>query len=212
MLTLRRALLAASAVALPLSACGGDDAAGGSGGSGGGGAAVASVAPEQLFDSDFEKVCDGVGQTAAAAYAPAAGSISPVVVLVQEDGYMFSRSSAVRAGWERLWVPENTMAMAELQFAGCATRTAATRVQECSNYEVDDQPTDNVVHVNEVTYSISLREAATGTEVATTTFTALDDSCPMFVSFDAGQTELDWYSFDDAAMQEFLAPYVAPTA
>ncbi|HAP76549.1 MAG TPA: hypothetical protein DCR14_10740 [Acidimicrobiaceae bacterium] len=206
--SLRTVGVASLASLLLLTACGGDDSSSG----GGGGGATTPVAADQLFDSDFEKVCDGVGQTLAAAYVPTPGAISPVVVLEQMDGFMSSRSSAVRAGWERLWVPENTMAMAELQLVGCLTRTNATRVQECTGYEIDDQVTDNVVHLNEATYSLTLREAATGVEVATTTFTALDDSCPMFVSFDAGETERDWYSFDDTAVQDFLAPYVAPTS
>lgn len=204
---LRPAAPLMAATLLLLAACGGDDSS-----SGGGNGAATPAAADQLFDSDFEQVCDGVGQPLAAPYAPTAGAISPVVVLEQMDGFMSSRTSAVRAGWERMWVPENTMAMADLQLVGCLTRTSATRVQECTGYEIDDQVTDNVVHLNETTYSLSLREAATGTEVATTTFTSLDDSCPMFVSFDAGETERDWYSFDDTAAQEFLAPYVAPTS
>ena len=202
-----RTTLAAAASLLVLTACGADD----SGSSSGGNAGTSAVgAADQLFDTDFQQVCDGVGQPAATAYTPVAGSISPVVVLVQQEGFMSSRSSAVRAGWERVWEADATMKMAELQLVACVTRTNAVRVQECDGYEIDGAVTDNVVHLNETTYDIVLRAAATGEEVARTSVTAADDSCPMFVSFSDGETEKEWYSFDDAAVQDFLTPHVAP--
>lgn len=204
-------MVAVAGLLAVLAGCGGsdDDGAGGGGGGGGGGDTLAA---ENLFDTDFEKVCDGVGQPLATAYSPTPGVIHPTVVLVAEDGYMTSRSSAVRAGWERVWAPEATMAMTELELVACAERTASESVQDCTGYQVDGVDTDSVVHLHRTTYDITLRAATTGAEVATTTITALDDGCPMFVSFSEGENEKDWYSFDDAAVQDFLAPYAAPGA
>jgi hypothetical protein len=116
----------------------------------------------------------------------------------------------VRDAWTRTWTQANTRAMAEIELVACAERTSATKVQECTGYQVDGKDTDHVVNLNEATYDVSLHEAKTGTQLAASTITARDESCPMFVSFTEGETTQEYYSFDDAAIQSFLEPYVAP--
>ena len=169
---------------------------------------TATAALENVFDSDFLVACDGVGFPAAAPYDTTAGTISPVVVLAGEGTEMYGRYGAVREAWTRQWTTENPLALAEIQLVVCAEKVSATQVQECTGYEVDGVVTDNVVILNEVTYEVSLHEAATGAEVATTTITARDEDCPMFVSFTEGDTTEEHDSFDDLAIQAFVEPYV----
>jgi hypothetical protein len=173
--------------------------------------APGTVAPAtDIFDSDFLSACDGVGYDQATAYTPGPGAIHPVVVLAGQGTEMYGRSGAVREAWTRMWTPENTTAMAEIELVACAEKINATPVQECSGYEVDGQPTDNIVHLNEVEYAVSLREALTGAEVASTTIVARDAECPMYVSFVEGEYSQEWDSFDALAIQAFVEPYVAP--
>jgi hypothetical protein len=163
-----------------------------------------------LFDTDFVAACDGVGVRQAAPFSQTPGVIHPVLVLAGHGTEMYTRSGAVRDAWTRTWSPDDPMALAEVELVVCAERRSSVKVQECTGYEVDGQPTDAIVNLNEVVYDVSLREARTGREVAATTITARDDSCPMFVSFSEGETSVDHDSFDADAVQTFVEPYVAP--
>ncbi|MCB0998141.1 MAG: hypothetical protein R2713_13830 [Ilumatobacteraceae bacterium] len=207
-------LLAAVALLAAISVgCGGgdessDDGAGDDASAADVDATDAPAALENVFDTDFLVACDGVGFPAAAPYDTTAGTISPVVVLAGEGTAMYGRYGAVREAWTRQWTTENPLALAEIQLVACAEKVSATQVQECTGYEVDGVVTDNVVILNEVTYEVSLHEAATGTEVASTTITARDEDCPMFVSFTEGDTTEEHDSFDDLAIQAFVEQYV----
>jgi hypothetical protein len=163
-----------------------------------------------LFDSDFVPACDGVGIDRAAPFSQTPGVIHPVLVLAGQGAEMYVRSGAVREAWTRAWTPDDPLALAEVELVVCAERKSAVKVQECTGYEVDGEPTDAVVNLNEVVYDVSLHAARTGVEVAATTITARDDACPMFVSFAEGAASVDHDSFDPAAIERFVERYVAP--
>jgi hypothetical protein len=169
-----------------------------------------SSSPPDIFDTDFVGACDGVGNPRATTFSQTPGVIHPVLVLAGEGTQMYTRSGAVREAWTRTWTAENPAALAEIELVACAERTSATKVEDCTGYEVDGVVTDNLVHLNEVVYEVSLHEARTGAEVAATTITARDEQCPMFVSFIDGESAIEHDSFDDAAIQKFVEPYVTP--
>jgi hypothetical protein len=188
---------AASAEAQPVAADAGADPA------------IAAAATD-IFDTDFLGACDGVGFDQATSYVPTAGVIHPVVVLTGEGTEMYGRTTAVREAWTRQWTPEAPLALSAIELVACAEKQSSTVAQECSGYEIDGIETDNVVRLNEVVYAVTLRAALTGVEVASTTITARDAECPMFVSFTEGEQVTEYDSFDDLALQQFLEPYVAP--
>lgn len=171
-------------------------------------ASATTAALENIFDSDLLVACDGVGFPAATAYDTTAGTISPVVVLAGEGTEMYGRTFGVREAWTRQWTQENPLALAEIQLVVCAEKQSATPVEECTGYEIDGVVTDNVVVLNEVTYAVSLREALTGAEVASETMVFRDESCPTYVSFTEGEPRIEWDSFDDLAIQDFVESYV----
>jgi len=186
-----------------------------SGGSSGNVATADVVAPTtsslpDIFDTDFVGACDGVGNERAARFSQTPGVVHPVLVLAGAGTEMSSRSTSVREAWTRTWTPENTAALAEIELVVCAERLSAAKVEDCTGYEVDGVITDHTVHLNEAVYQVSLHEARTGAELAATTITARDEQCPMFVSFADGESTAEHYSFDDAAIQKFVEPYVTP--
>ena len=123
---------------------------------------------------------------------------------------MYARSTAVREAWTPDVDPETPRGLGEIELVVCAERVSAVKVEDCTGYEVDGVVTDNLVHLNEVVYEVSLHEARTGAELAATTITARDEQCPMFVSFIDGESSIEHDSFDDAAIQKFVEPYVTP--
>jgi hypothetical protein len=171
---------------------------------------VGSSAPTDIFDTDFVGACDGVGIDHATSFSQTPGVIHPVLVLAGEGTEMYARTTAVRDAWSRTWTPEKPRALGEIELVVCAERTSAAKVEDCTGYEVDGAVTDNTVHLNEVVYEVSLHEARTGNQLAATTITARDESCPMFASFGEGESTVEHYSFDDAAIQRFVEPYVMP--
>jgi hypothetical protein len=191
-------------------AASGDAASSDGSSDGGDGAPATTAAPENLFDTDFVPACDGVGVPQATAYDAAAGVIHPVVVLAGGNaGDLYGRIGAVSEAWTRQWTQEAPLAMAEIELVVCAERQSSTVIEECTGYEVDGVATGNVVRLHEAVYAVSLRAAATGAEIASTTITARED-CPMFVSFSEGETSTDHYSFDDDAIAVWVKPFVAP--
>jgi hypothetical protein len=178
----------------------------GSNGSGSNG----SSATSDIFDTDFLVACDGVGFERATPFSQTPGVVHPVLVLTGEGTAMYGRPSAVREAWTRMWTPEHPLALAEIELVVCAERQSAVKVRECTGYEVDGVVTDHVLNLNEVTYEVSLREARTGAEVAASTITARDETCPMFATFSEGETTVEHHSFDDAAIQRFVEPFVLP--
>jgi hypothetical protein len=200
---------AVALIAAIVASCGGDSS-GGNVAMADGSAEVTVGDSTDIFDTDFLGACDGVGFQRATPFSQTPGVIHPVLVLAGEGTEMYGRSTAVRDAWTRSWTPEQPLALAEIELVVCAERVSAVKVEECTGYELDDAPTDNVVNLNEVVYEVSLREARTGAEVAATRITARDESCPMFVSFSEGETVAEHYSFDDGAIQAFVEPYVVP--
>jgi hypothetical protein len=200
---------AVALIAAFVAGCGGDSS-GGNVAMADDSAVVTVAEPTDIFDTDFVSTCDGIGVPRATAFSQTPGVIHPVLVLAGEGTEMYSRSMAVREAWSRAWTPEQPLALAEIELVVCAERVSAVKVEECTGYEVDETSTDNVVNLNEVMYEVSLREARTGVELAATRITARDDSCPMFVTFYDDEPAVEHFSFDDAAIQAFVEPYVVP--
>ena len=171
---------------------------------------AASTPDRHLRHRLRRRVRDGVGNERATAFSQTPGVIHPVLVLAGQGTEMYARSSAVREAWTRTWTPENPVALGEIELVVCAESMSKTLVEDCTGYEVDGVVTDNLVHLNEVVYQVSLHEARTGAELAATTMTARDEQCPMFVSFTEGESAVEHDSFDDAAIQKFVEPYVTP--
>lgn len=198
-------LFPAAIVALAaLASCGGEQDAASEGDAAGTEVAVGS----QLFPDNFKGVCSGASVSTATAYDPAATSHKALYFATYEDDLM-DQSSSLPADWTVQWSQEGD-ALRAIDLVACARRTAAREVKVCDGYENDDRPTQNKVRWHTATYELSVREATTGKELATTTLEATDADCPMFWTFDGDADIQDGYaSLPDTAVADFLRPHIA---
>lgn len=159
-------------------------------------------APTSLFtDSDFASACRGIGIPDAAAYTPGDGQ-DLVVALMGEDPEYQGRSTMLPEQWV---APYESIADTELVV--CLDRVSATSVEICTGYE--DEGLEWEVEVFDASYEVTLREANTATEVASTTFDAASDGCPMFSFYSEGDpSPAPDYATPDAALEAWLVDYV----
>lgn len=198
------AILAAAVLA----SCG-EDQGGSAGGDADGGTGTETAQVSQLFPDSFKGVCSGASVSTATAYDSKAATHKALYFETYKDDLM-DQSSTLPPDWTVQFSPDED-ALKAIDLVACARRTAAREVKVCDGYETDDKPTQNKVRWHTATYELSVREATTGKELATTTVEATDSDCPMFMSFDGDSDTVDGYaSLSDSVVADFLRPHMAP--
>ena len=201
------ALIPVSAAVLAIAAlasCGEEQA-----GDAGGEAGTETAQATQLFPDDFKGVCSGASVSNATAYDAAGKGHKALYFATYKDDLM-DQSSSLPGDWTVQWSQEGD-ALTAIDLVACAKRTAAQQVKVCDGYEDDGKATQNKVRWHTATYELSVREARTGKELATTTVEATDSDCPMFQSFDGNADTVDGYaSLSDSAVADFVRPHIAP--
>jgi hypothetical protein len=179
----------------------GDD--GGGGGSGG-------ELPD--FLADFDRVCDTkVGFDGAAAYDPAAAGPHPVVLFEAfgADGDLIDTSRTLPDGWlvaEDLDFEDNAE-LAVTELVACGVRVEETPTGTTCDFD-DDGDTVTLELIDTV-IELTVYEAATGTELGSTTLEASSTECPFFVTFDPDDLRYFNEPTDDQYISA-LAPFVEP--
>ena len=201
------AFLAVILASAALASCGeGSETADGSDAEAGSGTEVA--VGSQLFPDNFKGVCSGASVSNASHYDQDARPHKALYFETYKDDLM-DQSSTLPPDWTVLFSPDED-ALKAIDVVACAKRTAAREVKVCDGYETDDKPTQNKVRWHTATYELSVREATTGRELATTTIEATDSDCPMFMTFDGDSDTVDGYaSLSDSAVADFLRPHIA---
>ena len=202
-ITFPAALLALAALA----SCGGDGG-NNAGSDANGGTGVATAQASQLFPDNFKGVCSGAPVSTATAYVPAAAAHKALYFATFQDD-LIDRSSSLPTDWTVLF-SANGDALRAVDLVVCARRTAAREVKVCDGYRNHGSPTQNRVRWHSATYQLSVREAMTGRQLATTTVEATDSACPMFMNFDNDTDTIDGYaSPSDSAVADFLRPHIS---
>jgi hypothetical protein len=208
--------------AVLLSGCGGSTPSGTSAGStvnpGGGGQSAAptgQTAAGELptFAQDFDRVCETqVGYGGAAAYDATPG-LHPVVLFYDsgEPPTLIKASVTLPAGWavtEDLDFTNNSE-LAATQLVACSRRTAATPNGTMCDFTLNEGGTVTL-ELTDTVYELTVYAAATGEQVGEPkTLEASDTECPMFASFQEGDTQYLNTPTEDQyvnALKESVAP------
>jgi hypothetical protein len=184
-----------------------ENKSGTSGSATGGAVGTQTAQATQLFPDDFKGVCSGASVAAATAYDPAAATHKALHFASYKDDFT-DRSSSLPGDWTVQWSQEGD-ALRAIDLVVCARRTAAKEAKICDGYKDDDKPTQNKVRWHTATYELSLWEAKTGKQLASSTAEATSTSCPMFMSFDGNAETVDAYaSLSDTVVTDFLKPHI----
>lgn len=197
-------LLGVVALGLLVAGCGSSSGATGSGS--GGAPGTDKPADRVLFDSDFEGVCSGAPQAAAAAYDKAAGGIHPVLGFGSSTLNSDANSLVpvtIPEGFTRKW-QEGKNNLTEVQLVVCAKRIKDTVVKTCDGYKRDGKDTGQVVTLHNASYQVKVYVAKSGEELAAKTVDASSDDCPSFVT---SSTKDAYPSIDDEVVA-FAQPHV----
>ena len=187
-------------LALSAAGCGGSSSTS----SGGGNASAA-----KLFPTDFEGVCQGATASKAKAYDKSAKTHKAIFFQTYKDK-LLDQSTQLPADWT-VQFDANSDAYATIDVVACAVRTASTFVKDCDGYEKDDKPTNNKVKMNDATYTVTVREATTGKELAKTEMQGSSTVCPMLQSFEGDNETVDVYaSVKKEELVAFVKPFVQP--
>ena len=191
--------------ALLASACGGsDDTADGDDGSTSE-ETTSDGAGDILFESDFSVVCNGAGVNAAKGYTEGE-AVTHMVGLAGEAPDYDVRSTMLNEQWRAPFDELN-----DTQVVVCADRTASVEGELCTGYEDDDISWE--VQTFGASYDISVRDAATGDELESTSVDVGPDSCPIFSSYSEGDpSPVPSYATPDDALEALLAPLATGAA
>ncbi|SMD24320.1 hypothetical protein SAMN05661093_08421 [Kibdelosporangium aridum] len=192
---------------LGLSACNSSTSGAPASGSGAGstGAAQEAKKDKVLFESDFEGVCSGAPQAAAAAYDKSQAGIHPALGFYSPSSAVDTKMIAMQIpdGFTREWTDgKNTLA--EVQLVVCAKRVKDSVVKKCDGYQRDGKDSGQVVTLHNATYEVKLYAAKTGQEVAAKTIDLKADECPRYVLGD--QTD-EFPDIKDDALA-FIQPHI----
>jgi hypothetical protein len=172
-------------------------------------AAPSTSQQSKLFADDFRGVCQGATVSRATAY-DAAAPAHKVVLFSSYDGDLIEDTSTLPGDWMVQFDADGD-AYAKVDTVACVEVKDDEPVKECTGYQNDGQDTANTVDLRTATYTVSVHEATTGKELATTEMEGTDDSCPTVVSFD-NDTQTKVYdsppSNDD--LVAFIKPFVQP--
>ncbi len=164
------------------------------------------AAPVELFtDSDLAPACRGNGIAAASPYAPGDGTNLAVVLEGEDPDYGFS-SVQLPDGWTA-----DFESYGQTELVICLNRVSATPTQVCDGYEDDGIAWS--VQLHDSSYEVSIREATTGAVLATQSFEAPADGCPVFSSYSEGDPNpKPDYETPDAEIEVMAAEYVTGNA
>ena len=165
------------------------------------------------FLSDFSRVCSSqVGFDGAAAYDPTGAGPHGLALFESfgADGDLVqSGRSSMPAGWlvEEDLDFEDNAELADVELVGCLQRTEETaNGTEC---EFDDDGDTVTLELVDTVHELTIYEAVTGDEVASTTLEAASTECPFFVSFDPDDLRYFNEPSDDDLIAA-LAPTIEP--
>lgn len=183
---------------------GGDGDAGDEGGDES--ADAGDAAPVELFsDSDLAPACRGNGIAAASSYTAGDGTNLAVVLEGEDPDYGFS-GVVLPDGWEA-----DFESYGQTELVICLNRISATPTQVCDGYE--DDGISWSVELHDSSYEVSVREATTGDVLATQSFDAPADGCPVFSSYSEGDPNpKPDYETPDAEIEVFVAEFVTGSA
>lgn len=201
---LMRTLAGAAAAVALLSACSSPDDQ-----EDAGGAASETTAPAvPVQAADFVGVCSGATESRASDYASSDEHKLVYFETLEDD--LLEQSSRMPTDWT-VQNFEDLDAFAAVDLVACAERTGATKVKTCDDYDIDETGERGTVNWHTATYDLRVFEAKTGSELASTTIRAGDKDCPMFVTFDEGELEIDEFAVpSDSELTKFLRPFVQP--
>lgn len=179
----------------------------------GSGQPEATPTPLPLSVFGYEAVCRQGTIAEAAAYAPSAGSVSPLVLFdrtgTDQNSYNFSGNILFKL--PEPWMVNYDGDPTKVQLVGCITRTAATPVDKCEFQDDEDSSKIYTLNTFDATYEVKLFEAQTGKEVAATSIDAAYGECPTMSMFSDDDTEEDGFaSLNGADLQAFLKEHVEP--
>jgi hypothetical protein len=164
------------------------------------------------FMGDFDRVCTTqVGFPGAASYnnEPSAHPIQLFEEFEDDGGFLETSRTLPKA-----WVVtqdsdfEDNSELAAVELIGCSEQVEAT--PNGTDCEFDNDDGDKItLELVDGTFNVTIYEAATGAEVASETITAQSTDCPMFVSYQQGDTQYFNKPSDDQLIK-ILKPVVAP--
>jgi len=200
------------AAALVLASCGSSSSSGsatsGSSGSGDGGATTTTSLATKLFADDFSAVCQGASQSRAREYVKT-GTHKALYFQTFHDKLQ-DDSTQLPTDWT-VQFSATTNAYAATDIVACGVRTTTKFVKTCTGYQDKGKDTGHKVRWFTADYKVTVWSAKTAKQLGSTQLSATDTDCPMFETFDPGQTTLDDYAVPDKdALTAFLKPYVQP--
>ena len=141
-----------------------------------------SSAPAKLMSSDFMAVCQGATQSRAAGYNPDAPSHKTILFTPLGHG-LVEDTSTLPSDWS-VQFDANRDAYAAIDTVVCVEIKDEQSVKECTGYQDNGHSTANKVDLRATAYTVTVRAATSGKELATTELSGTDTTCPMFMSFD----------------------------
>ena len=171
--------------------------------------APSSATSAKLFPDDLQAACKGATVSHATAYDPAAPT-HKVVLFSPYGGHLVEDMSTLPEDW-MVQFDANSDAYAKVDTVACVEVKDEQPLKECTGYQDDGHDTSNTVDLRSADYSVSVREATTGKELGRTELPGVDDSCPMFVSFDDDtQTKIYYEPPSNDDLVAFIKPFVQP--
>lgn len=139
-------------------------------------------AAAKLTSADFMSVCQGATQSRATGYNPDALSHKTILFTPLSHG-LVEDTSTLPSDWT-VQFDANRDTYAAIDTVVCVETKDEQSVKECTGYEDNGHATANKVDLRATTYTVTVRVATTGKELATTELSGTDTTCPMFMSFD----------------------------
>jgi len=191
----RKAILTAVVFAMLATACGGQSSSD---------SADLADEPGDLFVTDFEQACGGVGIGAARPYSPG-GQLNELLAFSGEEASYARILIDFAGGWTPI-----TVDVGSIELVLCLDRVSQNEGELCDGYTDDDSGSEWSIQTFAVDYDVKLREAATGEVVAETSLSAEAGSCPRFSAYIEGTfpDPRPDYAIPDVALEEWLDPYL----
>ena len=139
-------------------------------------------AAAKLTSADFMPVCQGATQSRATGYNPDAPS-HKTILFTPLGQSLVEDTSTLPSDWT-VQFDANRDTYAAVDTVVCVETKDEQSVKECTGYEDNGHSTANKVDLRATTYTVTVRVATTGKELATTELSGTDTTCPMFMSFD----------------------------
>ena len=163
------------------------------------------------FANDFDRVCTTqVGFGGATPLSDGPGP-HPIILFQETDsGLLIESATELPAGWaiEADTDFDDNSDLAPTELIGCSQIVAQQPNGVACDLE-DDDGNITTLDLVDVTYELTVHEAATGALIGTETIEAADTECPIFVFINEGATQ--YFNAPDADQYtNALKPFVAP--